>query len=251
MNPLVALLAGVIGYLLGSLSSARLIGNLAIPEEDISKTEIDVPGSEQKLVMSAVSATSISMRAGPQFGCLTSILDMIKVAVPCLAFKVWFPDVPYFLIVAALGVVGHNWPLYYRFKGGRGYSAVFGGMLVIDWLAIPVTTIAGMLIGLLAFRDVLVAYMAGLWLMIPWLWFRTHDWAYVAYAVAINVFFLAAMRPEIKQYIPLKREGKTDFAAALQSTDMRHMVKVAKRLGLLKEEQPEAVAGSDTSINQE
>ena len=114
MNPLVALLAGVIGYLLGSLSSARLIGNLAIPEEDISKTEIDVPGSEQKLVMSAVSATSISMRAGPQFGCLTSILDMIKVAVPCLAFKVWFPGVPYFLIVAALGVVGHNWPLYYR-----------------------------------------------------------------------------------------------------------------------------------------
>lgn len=236
MNPLIALLATVIGYLLGSISFARLIGRLAIPDEDISITELEVPGSDDKLVMSAVSATSISMRAGPKFGCLTSILDMLKVTIPTLAFKLWYPEASYHLFVAAAGVMGHNWPVYYRFKGGRGFSAVFGGMLIIDWIAIPATTLGGMLLGILGFRDILVAYMAGLWLMIPWLWFRTHDWAHLVYALAVNVFFIVAMLPELKQYIPLKRAGKADFSAALQSTDMRHMLKIANRLGLLKEE---------------
>lgn len=236
MNLPIGLLAAAIGYLLGSVSFARLIGRLAVPDEDISITELNVPGSDEKLVIGAVSATSISMRAGPKFGCLTSILDMLKVTIPSLAFKLWYPEASYFLIVAAAGVVGHNWPVYYRFKGGRGFSAVFGGMIIIDWIAIPVTTLGGMMLGLLVFRDVLVAYMSGLWLMIPWLWFRTHDWAHLAYALAINVFFMVAMLPELRQYIPLKRTGRADFSAALQSTDMRHIQKIADRLGLFKEE---------------
>jgi glycerol-3-phosphate acyltransferase PlsY len=237
MNLLLALLAAFLGYLLGSLSFARLIGKFVIPYEDITKTEVEVPGSDEKLVMSSVSATSISMRAGPKFGCLTTVLDMLKVTIPTLAFRVWYPDAPYFLIAAAMGVVGHNWPLYYRFKGGRGFSAVFGGMLVIDWIAIFATSLGGMLFGLLVFRDVLVAYMAGMWLMIPWLWFRTQDWAYLVYGVVINILFAVAMLPEIKQYFRFKREGTIDLLMALRTTDMGRMVKMANRLGLLKDDE--------------
>jgi glycerol-3-phosphate acyltransferase PlsY len=237
MSLILALIAAAVGYLFGSLSFARLVARYVIPEEDISTTEFGVPGTDEKVLMTAVSATSISVRAGPKFGCLTTILDMLKVTIPTLAFKVWFPDDYFFLIVATMGMVGHNWPLYHRFKGGRGFSPVFGGMLVIDWLAIFATTLAGMVFGLLVFRDVLVAYMAGMWLMIPWLWFRTNDWAYLAYAVAINIIFMVAMTPEVKQYIKLKREGKVDIAASLQTTDMRHMAKLGKRLRLLKKEE--------------
>lgn len=236
INPILVLLAAVVGYLLGSLSFARLIGRWVMPGEDITQTEFAIPGMDDNLVMTSVSATSISMRAGPKFGCLTSILDMLKVTLPTLAFRLWLPEAPYFLIAAGAGVVGHNWPVYHRFQGGRGFSPVFGGMLVIDWLAIPATSLIGMLIGLVAFRDVLVAYMSGMWLMVPWLWFRTHGWAHLAYAVAINIFFIVAMLPELKQYIRFRREGKADLSTALQATDMRHMLKIANRLGLLKED---------------
>jgi glycerol-3-phosphate acyltransferase PlsY len=236
INPVLVLLAAVVGYLLGSLSFARWIGRWVMPGEDITKTEFAIPGMDDKLVMTSVSATGISLRAGPKFGCLTSILDMLKVTLPTLAFRLWLPEAPYFLIAAGAGVVGHNWPVYHRFQGGRGFSPVFGGMLVIDWLAIPVTSLIGILMGLVAFRDVLVAYMSGMWLMVPWLWLRTHDWAHLAYAVAINIFFMVAMLPELKQYIRLKREGKADLSTALQATDMRHMLKMANRLGLLKED---------------
>ena len=237
MSLAIALLAAAVGYLLGSLSFARLVARVVMPGQDISTTEFAVPGADEKVIMTAVSATSISMRAGPKFGCLTTILDMLKVTLPTLAFKVWFPDGYFFLIVATMGVAGHNWPLYYRFKGGRGFSPVFGGLVVIDWIAIPATSLAGMLLGLLVFRDVLIAYMACMWLVIPWLWFRTYDWPYLAYAVAINILFGLAMLPELRQYFKLKQEGKVDIAAALQTTDMRHMAKLGKRLGLLKKEE--------------
>jgi len=235
MNLLIAFAAAVVGYLLGSFSAARLIGRIALPQQDITKTEFAVPGTDEKMVMNAVSATSISLRAGPRLGCLTTVLDMLKVTLPTLAFRLLYPDAPYFLIAALMGMVGHNWPIYHGFKGGRGFSAVFGGMWVIDWIAIFATSLGGMLFGLLIFRDVLIAYMAGMWLMIPWLWFRFHDWSYLAYAVAINVVFTVAMLPELKQYFKFKREGKVSLAAALQTTDMGHMVKVAKRLGLIKD----------------
>jgi glycerol-3-phosphate acyltransferase PlsY len=235
MNPLLAFAAAFAGYLLGSFSAARLVGKIAIPRQDITKTEFAVPGTDEKMVMSAVSATSISLRAGPRLGCLTTILDMLKVTLPTLAFRLLYPNAPYFLIAALMGMVGHNWPIYHGFKGGRGFSAVFGGMWVIDWIAIFATSLGGMLFGLLIFRDVLIAYMAGMWLMIPWLWFRFHDLSYLAYAVAINVIFAIAMLPELELYFKLKREGKIDLVSSLQTTEMGRVAKMAKRLGLIKD----------------
>jgi glycerol-3-phosphate acyltransferase PlsY len=236
MNPLIALLALVVGYLCGSISFARLVGRVVAPQEDVTKTEFAVPGSEEKLEMTSVSATSVSMHVGAGFGCLTSVMDMLKVTIPTLAFRIWYPESPYFLIAAAMGVAGHNWPLYHRFIGGRGFSAVFGGMFVIDWIAVFATSLFGMLLGLLVFRDVLVAYMAGLWLMIPWLWFRTHDAGHLAYGIAVNIMFMMAMLPEIKQYIRLKREGKVTLSTAMQSSDMgRGILKIASRIGLLED----------------
>lgn len=237
MNWLVALLAAVAGYLCGSISFTRLVAKIVAPQIDVTRTEVSVPGSDTTFEMTSVSATTMSMQVAPKYGCLTSILDMIKVTIPTAALKIWYPDAPYFLIAAAMGVVGHNWPLYYRFKGGRGFSAVFGGMFIIDWIAIFATSLAGMLLGLLVFRDVLVAYMAGLWLMIPWLWFRTRDVGHLVYAIAVNVMFMVAMIPELKQYVKAKREGEITLSAAMQGSDMgRGLMKMADRLGILKQE---------------
>ncbi len=159
---------------------------------------------------------------------------MLKVTIPTFAFWIRNPDEPYFLVTATMGVVGHNWPLYYSFKGGRGFSPVFGGMLVVDWIAIFVTSLGGMVLGLAICRDVLIAYMAGMWLLIPWLWFRTHSWAYLLYAIVVNILFIVAMIPELRQYIRLKREGKVHFSSGLEDTHMRHISKLAQRLGLSK-----------------
>lgn len=213
--------AAISGYLFGSISFTRIIGRFAAPNEDLSKTEFSVPGVDTNVVMTSVSATSLSMRKGPKAGCPASILDMLKVTVPTLGFKWLYPDAPYFLIAATAGVIGHNWPLYHRFIGGRGLSAIFGGLFVIDWLGILIPNTLGMIIGILFFQDVLIAYAAGTVLLIPWLWWRTNDFGHVAYAVAVSAAFLIAMLPELKQYIEAKRSGKVpNLRATLAVTDM-------------------------------
>ena len=68
-------------------------------------------------------------------------------------------------------LAGHDWPLYHRFKGGRGESAIIGGMAVIDPLALVVTNVLGTFIGWLA-GDVLVLRWSFLILLIPWFWLR-------------------------------------------------------------------------------
>jgi len=236
MDPLLILLAAVTGYLCGSISFARLVSKIAAPQEDITKTEIDVEGSEEKMVMSVVSATTVSMHIGPKFGFTTVVMDMLKIAVPTLVFKHLVPGAPYFLIAAATGMLGHIWPLYHGFQGGRGLSAVYGGMFVIDWIGVFATSLGGMVFGLFVLRDFLVAYMAGMWFIIPWLWFRTHDVGHLAYAIAVNIILALAMIPEVKQYVKLRREGKIeDLSEVMQLTGMgRGIYKIAERFGLLE-----------------
>ena len=62
----------------------------------------------------------VRMQVGTRYGCLTAILDIAKVAIPALIFKLWQPETPYFLVTALFGLIGHDWPIYHRFKGGRG-----------------------------------------------------------------------------------------------------------------------------------
>jgi glycerol-3-phosphate acyltransferase PlsY len=235
MNWEIILLVAAIGYLVGSISFARLVSRIAAPQENIAHTEIDVPDSDEKIQMKAVSATTVSIHLGTRLGFLTVVMDMLKITIPTLIVKRLFPETEVFLIAATAGMIGHIWPIYYRFQGGRGLSAVYGGMFAIDWIGVFVTSLAGMAFGLFVLRDVLVAYVAGLWFLIPWLWFRTHDVWHVLYAVAVNILFTLGIIPELRQYIRFRREGKgADVGQTMQLTGMgRGIYKMAKRFGIL------------------
>jgi hypothetical protein len=163
---------------------------------------------------------------------------MLKIAIPTLVLRYAWTDTPYFLITAATGMVGHIWPLYHGFKGGRGLAAAYGGMFAIDWIGVFATSIGGMLLGLVILRDMLAAYMGGLWLIIPWLWFRTHDVNYLLYGIAVNLIALLAQIPELRQYLKFKREGKAaDLSKLMQLTGMgRGIYKMARRLGVVQDE---------------
>jgi acyl phosphate:glycerol-3-phosphate acyltransferase len=249
MDLTIALLAALVGYLLGALSFARIVARFAAPDADISSTMMEIPGKDVGLEMKSVSATSVMMHTGPKYGCLTSLLDMAKVSIPTLYFMLMYPGETYFLITAVAGVAGHNFPIYHKFKGGRGVSPIFGGLLVIDWLSIPVTVLVSNILGLALFRNVMLAYTGFTVLLIPWMWFRFHDWAYVAYAVAVTLLFYLAMIPELKQYYQLWRAGELediDMEEVMGTTHMKYVLKMGQRLGLLKKK-PEPEGDSPVS----
>lgn len=239
MNIWLAFFSAFTGYLLGGISFARIVGARYMPGEDITATEFGMVGTDKKFELKSVSATSIAMRGGAKLGCLTSILDMMKVFIPTLLMKMLSPESPYYLIVAAAGVAGHNFPIYYQFKGGRGVSPLYGGLLVIDWLAIPVTFLLSNLIGLGIFRDMFLAYTGGVLLLIPWFFWRFNgEPAYLFYAILVNIFFWPAILPELKMYYAYMRAGDIDRSKLLDAMEEGYggsMIRMARERGWIKE----------------
>ena len=74
-------------------------------------------------------------------------LDILKGFLPTLVVKLLFPDQFYFLLAGLAAVVGHNWPIYHRFKGGTGMSTAYGALLVTDWLGAIICSVSGLLFG--------------------------------------------------------------------------------------------------------
>ena len=246
MIPQNVLIAAAAGYLVGSVSMARLVTRLVAPGTKITdKFEVGLEGSDKKLALGTISASWVSYHVGAKWGFLTYVLDLLKIVAVALVLKSVWPGEPYYLVGAAAGVAGHIWPVYHRFKGGRGISAIYGGLLVIDWVGVLVCSFGGMLLGLVVFRDVLTAYMAGVLLIIPWVFFRTHDAASVAYSVVVNILFVIAMLPEIRNWNRIKREEKWDDPAeVIQLSGMgRGLLKMGRKLGLIKKKGAQAPGG--------
>jgi glycerol-3-phosphate acyltransferase PlsY len=232
MDPVIAISSLLISYLLGSISFARLIVKLWTGK-NVTEFEVAVEGTEDKYKALSIGGNTVSTVLGAKGGMTVGILDIIKVVLPTLAFKLLYPDQPAYMLIAAVGgVIGHIWPVYYRFHGGSGFSAIMGGLLFIDWLAVIVTPIAGLLLGMIVFRNMLVATLSWIWLLIPWLWWRSGgDVAYILYAVVINILFLLAMIPEYKTAMKYKAEGKyLEYGlGSLKAHPMgRGMLKMAK-----------------------
>ena len=101
----------------------------------INKVDITKYGSKN-------SGTTNALRTlGAKAGLLTSY-DMIKAIIPILLVKLAiYPDNDDVLLLAlytGLGVVlGHNYPIFLKFRGGKGIAATAGTMAVIDPLLIP------------------------------------------------------------------------------------------------------------------
>jgi glycerol-3-phosphate acyltransferase PlsY len=233
MDPYIALLAIIIGYFIGSISFARLVTRLWTRDKDVTDFEIPVEGSDESYKVLSIGGNSVSSVLGPKAGMLVGVLDILKVFLPTFILKLLFPQQPAYALLAAVGgLIGHIWPIYYRFHGGSGFSAIMGGLLAIDWLAVLVCPVAGLLLGMVVFRNMVVASLSWILLLIPWFWWRSDgDWAYILYALILNVLFILAMVPEIKMALKYKKEGKyLEYGmGSLKSNPMgRGMLKIAK-----------------------
>ncbi len=232
MDPVIAISSFLLSYLIGSLSFARLIVKLWTGR-DVTKFEVAVDGSDEKYKAISIGGNTVSSVLGPRGGMIVGILDILKIVLPTFALKILFPEQPAYAMLAAVGgLMGHIWPVYYHFHGGSGFSAILGGLLVIDWPAAFILPILGLLLGMLVFRNMIVASLAWIWLLIPWFWWRKDsDVAYILYAIAINIIFLLAMYPEYKTAMRYKQEGKyLEYGmGSLKSHPMgRGMLKMAK-----------------------
>jgi len=203
--------AATSGYLFGSISNARIMHWFKTGSFQVKPINEPIPGTDLYFASDSVSATVTNINLGTRFGILTSLLDAAKVALPTLIFKLLIPEAPYFLITAACGIAGHVYPLYHRFRGGRGESPIIGAMLVINWFGIIITNLAGMVLGYLT-GSILVMRYGWYVLSIFWYWIYFCDIWYVGFMVTANILFWTAMSKDLAKFAALKKEE--DLAVA-------------------------------------
>ncbi len=201
--------AALAGYLVGSVSFARVVGRLVLPGQDLSAATLQYDQSGA-IEVEGVSATSVSVRAGRRWGLFVSMLDIAKAAVVTAIFRWIAPDEPAYLAAAAFTVVGHIWPLWHRFRGGFGVSPMIGGLLVVDPVALLVTIPLGIAIGM-ALADRLLAFDGWTLLLAPWFLVVRDDPAATLYAVVVTVLYWWAMRVEVRGHIARLRAGPRDW----------------------------------------
>ena len=206
-------LAGA-GYVIGSVSFGRIVGRVALPDDDMEGTQFELPGGEA-IDYHGVSATSVAIKASPKWGILTGVLDTAKAAVPTLLAKRTWPDEPYHVAVATGVMLGHNYPIFHRFSGGRGQTPFYGSVMVMDPLAVPITNVAAIGLGAGVLRNVFFAYTLGMTLTMPYFAIR-RNWDAFAFAVIGNVLFTAAGYRELVQYYELWRAGKIERLSSWQ-----------------------------------
>lgn len=231
-----SVLAFVAGYFVGATSMARLIGRVFAPGRfRAGPTELRLEGTERSMHLDTVSASSVSVQLGSRLGFLTYVLDVFKILIPALLLKHVWGGGGLFLWFAAGGMLGHVFPVFYRFKGGRGISTAYAGLLAISVPGFFVCSLGGMLFGLLVLRDVWSAYCAGVWAIIPWIWFTTRDPVHLVWAVFVNVVFMLGMIPETRQWFRIRREDKwSDSSEVMQLSGMgRGLLKMARKLGIV------------------
>lgn len=107
------------GYLLGSIPFGLVLARLA-GLGDIRKT-----GSGN------IGATNVLRTGRKGLAALTLVMDGGKGALAVALAGLWGPDTQ--LMAAAGAVLGHSFPLWLRFKGGKGVATALGVLLAIAW----------------------------------------------------------------------------------------------------------------------
>ena len=129
MQPLLPVLATLAGYLVGSLSFAVIVSR-ALGLADPRTYGSGNPG-----------ATNVLRSGSKAAAVLTLLLDVLKGFVPVLLVKLYGPALALGEgTAAAVGLaafIGHLWPVFFRFNGGKGVATAAGVLLGLNpWLGV-------------------------------------------------------------------------------------------------------------------
>ena len=134
--------------------------------------------------------------------------DALKGILAALIGK-WLGGEAGMLAAGLAAVIGHNWPIWYNFKGGKGMSTSLGAIFVIDW-RIALVLLGLQAVILLVTRTMSIASLATslFYVGLTILW---HNNAlYIVFAAVMAAMAIFCHRSNIKR-LAEKRENKLDF----------------------------------------
>ena len=158
--------SALLGYLMGCSSMAFYIGLL-------KKKDIRTAGSGN------LGASNATVLFGWGAGVSVALHDIAKSLAAVLVAKWLFPELENVGAVAGIAaVIGHIFPFYLKFKGGKGLASYFGLTLALNWrLALMVAVL--ILVATLVTDFISVGAMSTVVFVPTYVAFTTHNWVLV------------------------------------------------------------------------
>ena len=112
----------LIGYAFGCIQSAYLISRF------VGKMDIRDHGSGN------AGASNITTMMGIKYGVIVGLVDVLKGMFAVLVVKWIYPGSPDLAYLSGMmAVIGHIFPFYMKFRGGKGVAALVGMMFGVNW----------------------------------------------------------------------------------------------------------------------
>ena len=112
------LIIGIISYLMGSIPFGLILTKFFL-KKDI-----------RKIGSGNIGATNVFRTGNKNIGYATLVLDILKAIIPVIYVKFYFPD--YIFIASLCTFLGHVFPIWLIFKGGKGVATYVGILFSID-----------------------------------------------------------------------------------------------------------------------
>ena len=140
----------LIGYLIGCISPSYIISK-------IKKVELRKVGSGN------LGGTNTYFYVGRGWGIFVVLFDICKAMLSVLICQALFPESPLIGLIAGVATIfGHMFPIFLKFKGGKGLACMGGLVLVTEWRFFIVILIIGCLLSILFDYGVMVAISASI-----------------------------------------------------------------------------------------
>jgi len=186
----------LMGYLLGSIPFGVIISRRS------AKVDVRQYGSGR------MGATNVLRVAGKKAAALVTILDLSKgilaVVFAGLIFSEEYLMVSAQVVAPLAAVAGHNWPVFLKFKGGRGVATFFGGLLILSpWAALFGGAV--LIIGVVLTRYASLGSIAGVVgtcvILIPLTIINASPVEYLVYTLIGAIFIIVMHRDNIARLI--------------------------------------------------
>lgn len=166
-----------IAYLFGSLSSAIIVCKLMrLPDPRTQGS--GNPG-----------ATNVLRIGGKKAALITLLGDTLKGLIPVLIAK-WYGFDPLVLALIALAAfIGHLYPIFFRFEGGKGVATTLGCLLALSWPT-ALCWIATWLLVMLLFRYASLSAIVTSLLVPFYIWYFTHEMVYVIVITTMSLILI-------------------------------------------------------------
>lgn len=182
-------IAALIGYLLGSISFSYIIA------KRVAGIDIRARGSGN------AGATNTLRVLGKGPAALVLLLDVLKgVAAVLLAFWIAGGNPTGMALAGFMAVIGHNWPLFFGFRGGKGVATTIGVVGFLSFFSFFWAGLATLIVIFLT-RYVSLGSLVFFALVPILMLIRGEPFSYVATAIAIAAIGYARHRQNISRLL--------------------------------------------------